>query len=103
MRAPLTEWLTTEPPTPRWLIPGIIAEGAMIILAGDPGVGKSVLSYAMALSLASGQPFLGRGGGAPKRVLYFDEENSEQDLRSYLHTLWLGMGSPSPLTFSDSL
>lgn len=74
----------------------------MTILAGDPGVGKSVLSYSLALALASGTPFLGRPV-EKRKVLYFDEENSEQDLRAYLHTLWLGMGQPDLATLNANL
>lgn len=75
----------------------------MTILAGDPGVGKSFLSYALALCLATGSPFLGFPIEEPKRVLYFDEENAYPDLRAYLNSLWRGLGKPDPSLMDSNL
>lgn len=43
---------------------------------GEPGIGKSWITMAMALSIAGGTNFLGRST-EKGRVLYFDEENPE--------------------------
>jgi RecA-family ATPase len=86
--------LTGEQAGANWLVPGILCKGSMIVLAGDAGVGKSMLSYSLALALASGGEFLGRKLTAD-RVLYFDEENSRQDSDAYHRRVWRGLGSPS--------
>lgn len=84
----------SEPPKADWLVPDMICRGSMIVLAGDAGVGKSILCYSLALALASGTKFLGRKLDHD-RVLYFDEENSRADSDAYHKRVWLGLGSPS--------
>lgn len=86
--------LTAGPIKPDWLVPDILCKGSMIILAGDAGVGKSMLSYSLALALASGSRFLDRQLVADK-VLYFDQENSLADSNAYHRRVWVGMGKPS--------
>lgn len=66
----------------------------MVVLAGEAGIGKSTLSYALAVAKATGRPFLGRPI-EPGRVLYFDEENSEPDFEEYLRWVWRGLGEPT--------
>ena len=66
----------------------------MIVLAGDAGVGKSMLCYSLAVAQASGRIFLGRQLYMDK-VLYFDEENSRQDSDAYHRRVWIGMGKPA--------
>lgn len=80
----------TLPEEPEWLIHRLLAEGYLTLLAGMPGVGKSYLSYSMALSIASGAPFLGKAVRQGP-VLYFDEENGE-DAHHYVRELLRGMG-----------
>lgn len=79
-----------EPP---WLVPDVLLQGQMAVMAGEPGVGKSVLAYALALAVALDVPFLGRLV-TPGHVLYFDEENSLPDLQEYLRWLWHGLERP---------
>lgn len=86
--------LTQGPITPDWLVPDILCKGSMIVLAGDAGVGKSMLSYSLALALATGSRFLDRQLVADK-VLYFDQENSLADSNAYHRRVWVGMGKPS--------
>ncbi len=92
----LTDILTKPEPTPPWLIEDFLCEGTIVILAGEPGVGKSVLSYTLSIAVASGNGqthFLGRPA-KPGKVLYFDEENSLPDARQYLRWAWRGLGKP---------
>jgi len=72
----------------------MIPRGSFTILAGDAGVGKSYLSYTLALSVASGQPFLGHPTEQLK-VLYLDEENGRWDQEEYLRRAWYGIGQPA--------
>lgn len=74
--------LLTLPP-PEWLIDGIVTEGGLVGLFGQPEVGKSFIGIDMALSVATGQPWQGHqvrkgfvlyisaegGSGIGKRVL----------------------------------
>src|SRR5688500_5574448 len=48
-----TDLMTMEFPPPRWAVPGILAEGVNL-LAGPPKVGKSWMSLALGLAVASG-------------------------------------------------
>lgn len=71
--------LTAEPPPMDWLVSEIICSGDVTLLMGDPGLGKSWLSMALAVAIAGdgdnswlSYPVLKRG-----RVMYVDEENPE--------------------------
>lgn len=98
----LSEIVTTPSPPPDWLVPGLLHRGTMVILAGDAGIGKTTLSYTLAVAKATGQPFLGRPM-PPGRVLYFDEENSEPDFEEYLRWVWRGLGRPTPSLLDENL
>lgn len=102
MRLNLPIILSETPPDPSWLVPGLLTADSMVILAGDPGVGKSFFSYSLALSLAAGLPFLGFPT-EPHRVCYFDEENALPDLGAYLNSLWRGLGRPDPALIAENL
>ena len=93
MHLPTSELFTTEVREPRWIVKDMIPQSTLVLLAGDAGVGKSVLSLSEALHVALGRPFLGLLTSQTK-VLYFDEENSRPDILSYLQQLWVGMGYP---------
>lgn len=47
-------------PLPAWLVKDVLIEGALAVLAGEPGVGKSFLALDWALSVASGVDWMGR-------------------------------------------
>lgn len=52
------ELIATELPDPRWAVPDLIPEG-MVILAGRPKKGKSLLALSAGIGVASGTPVLG--------------------------------------------
>ena len=95
MRLNIPAILTTEPPKPDWIIQGMVPRGTILMIAGDAGVGKSVLNFNLGLHVALGRPVFGFPV-SQTRVLYFDQENSFPDAATYLHRLWLGMESPDP-------
>lgn len=78
---------------PVWLITDMLIQGGFFCLVGESGAGKSYVSYTMALAIAAGCK--GLNGlvprGEPKRVLYFDDENSQQDRDKYLRRAWIGL------------
>jgi archaellum biogenesis ATPase FlaH len=57
-----------------FIIEGLLLEGALTMLSGQAGDGKSTLSLAIAGAVAQGKPFLGRVV-KQRPVLYLDREN----------------------------
>ncbi len=55
-----------------WLARGLLARGAITILAGQPGVSKSVHSFILAGCLCLGKDFAGMNIERPYKVLYLD-------------------------------
>jgi RecA-family ATPase len=89
----IVDVLTADDIEPTWLIPGMYLQGTTIAVAGESGVGKSVINYHLAMAVAAGVPAFGGliPAGEPKRVLYFDEENSEQNRNKYIQQVWYGL------------
>jgi energy-coupling factor transporter ATP-binding protein EcfA2 len=57
-----------------WVVDGIIAEGAMHLITGDAGAGKSTLVSALGYVVSRGDEFLGRST-SKRPVLILDAEN----------------------------
>ena len=93
MRISLPSILTADTIEPPWIVENMITQGSLVILAGSAGVGKSVLSYHLALCAALGTPFLGHKC-PPTRVLYYDQENAHHDFGAYLAWAWHSLGTP---------
>ena len=89
-RLDLKTVLSNPPPKREWLIQDILPTHSIILLAGDAGIGKTSLIYALTLALATGRNILGRST-TPHRILYFDEENSRPDCYQYLTCTWAGI------------
>lgn len=98
----LCEILSGEDEEPEWLVEDMIYKGQMICWAGAPGIGKSYILNALAMSIACRLPFLGKTTTYGK-TLYFDEENSTPDLRKYLRDIWRGLGSPDMENLAQSV
>lgn len=91
---PIVHILTAPEQEPEWLVPDMFLQGTLVLLSGDAGAGKSYLSYTIGLAIAAGVPaFSGivPGSKHPRRVLYFDQENSRQDRDKYLCRSWVGL------------
>ena len=82
-----------EEADPEWLIRDFLIQGSFTTLIGESGAGKSTIAYLLALAVASGQPVLSGlvRPAEPRRVLYFDDENSGPDGNRYLRTAFQGM------------
>ena len=80
-----------------WLVEGLIGQGDVTLLFGEPSVGKSWLSMSLALGIVKGQSsWLGLPLTKQGRVLYVDEENPEDVVRLRLSKLGIGnVDSPS--------
>jgi hypothetical protein len=70
---------------PKWIIPGIIPEGATLLVA-KPKVGKSFMALDIALAVASGGMVLGRITNR-RDVLYLSLEDGERRLQQRLAVL----------------
>jgi hypothetical protein len=99
---PIADLLVDPAPPVEWLIPEFIPQGSLIALAGEPGAGKSFLIYTLALALATGTSTLG-WEIEPKRVLYFDQENSRSDFLQYFKWAWIGLGRPDRTLIDENL
>lgn len=76
---------------PKWLIRGVLTQGAVGFIAGAPKSFKSWCALDMGLSVASGQPFLGHFDIAePGPVLYIQEEDSGPQVKNRLGKVWPG-------------
>jgi replicative DNA helicase len=82
----------SEPADPiKWVYEPWLCPGDMVILAGEPGLGKSWIALDLMFSLARGADFMGLANQAgPASVLYIDEENNERIVRYRVSKLTLG-------------
>ncbi|MFL5254603.1 MAG: AAA family ATPase [Rhodopila sp.] len=58
--ADLALWLTDPPPPPEFIIGDFVERGAVALLAGEGGSGKSLVALQAMVAVATGKPFLGR-------------------------------------------
>jgi KaiC/GvpD/RAD55 family RecA-like ATPase len=65
--------LATLPPEPEWLWEGLLARGALTMLAGHPFVGKTMLVGGLLKALEAGSEFLGRETTMATAVLLTEE------------------------------
>lgn len=74
---------------PRWLVKGVFTEGCVGFIAAEPKTYKSWLGLDLALSIASGSPFLGTFSIIePGPVLYIQEEDSGPTIKRRLGKVW---------------
>ena len=87
-RMEVKRMLTTEPPPIPWVAEPLLVKGCLTLLTGKPGEGKSMLSQALAVAVATGSSVAGleaeKGG-----VLVIDGENGEHELHRRVHSLGL--------------
>ncbi|MFO0972027.1 MAG: AAA family ATPase [Phycisphaerae bacterium] len=83
---PLAELLSEPPEAVAWTVEGLLPTGGISVLAGKPKTGKSTLARVLALSVASGRPFLDRAC-QPGPVLYLAHEDKRSELREHFHAL----------------
>jgi KaiC/GvpD/RAD55 family RecA-like ATPase len=88
VRLDVGSMLKTEPPPVPWLAEPLLVRGAFTVLYGREGEGKSMVSLAVAVSVASGEPGAGFSP-QPGRVLYIDAENGEREIHRRVRALGL--------------
>src|SRR5262245_44384364 len=80
--------LRAQPEERRWLVTDIWTEQAVGVIGGGPKSGKSLLALEMAVSVASGAPFLGRYE-CPRSgpVLFYAAEDALELVRHRIESL----------------
>jgi hypothetical protein len=73
-----------------WIVPGWLAEGDVALVSGDGGIGKSTTVAALAMAVATGQPWCGIPVNGAGLVLVFDEEQNESEVAR----LYTRLGAP---------
>ena len=79
--------LVTEPPAVPWLVDGLVALGALTILVGREGKGKSLTAMQLAVAVASGATEVAGMPCFPGHVLVIDAENGSQEIHRRLQGL----------------
>lgn len=83
--------------TPRWLIQDIWSSASHGIIGGEPKTSKSTYAMAMALSVASGRPFLGKYEvSSPGPVVMIQEENAPWVVQDRLRKIAYSYGLIRP-------
>lgn len=77
-----------NPPVVPWVIEGLVVRGALTVLNGREGEGKSLLAMALAAGVAHGESQAGMACRAG-RALIVDTENGEHETHRRVHALGL--------------
>jgi AAA domain len=79
--------LLTEPDTKvEWVVDDLLPAGGFATLTAKPKVGKSTLARHLALSIATGRPFLGRST-AQGAVIYLALEEKRSEVRKHFRAM----------------
>jgi len=79
---PFDTFVSTRIEAPKWLVEGIWQSGTYGMIAGEPKTYKSVQATDIALSVATGRPYVGQFPiGISGAVLYIQEENNAQTVQ----------------------
>jgi len=91
-RLDLAHMVREDPPPVPWVVEGLVVRGALTVLNGREGEGKSLLAMALAAGVVTGQD---EGGLACEqgRVVIVDAENGENEIHRRVRTLELPDGS----------
>jgi hypothetical protein len=91
--------MSTEYQPPCWIVPGLLPEGLMV-LAGKPKIGKSMLSLNLSVSVSTGGIALGKGNVEQKDVLYLALEDNPRRIQDRISPILQGFSPTGRLNFS---
>lgn len=84
-------WIGMERPEQKWFVEGLIPDGEVSLLTGKGGIGKTLLSQQLLVSVAMGLPFLGRDTAQARCMGVFCEDN-EDVLHARMKDICLSLG-----------
>ena len=91
---PLAAFLAQELAPLRWVIPGLVPAGGLVVLAGSQKLGKSTLAMDATVAVAAGQPFLDRPTLAGP-TLYVLEEGAPAGIAARYRRIVARRGTPA--------
>ncbi len=74
-------------PDLEFLVGGLMHKNTVVLISGDPKIGKSTFVLQLCKALCSGQKFLGSYQCLESRVLIIDEENGQSTLKKRFQSL----------------
>jgi hypothetical protein len=81
---PLSAFLAERPEPISWVLQSYIPEGALVLLASYPKVGKTTWIYALIIAVARGQTFMGFGTRrGPVLLLAVEERRQDVQIRFF--------------------
>lgn len=80
-------WLSTQITRRPWLVPGLLRFADRVMLTGTPGAGKSTLLRQIGFLICMGLHPFTREQIEPRRVLFFDCENDEEENWAFFNQL----------------
>ena len=100
------QWLSlyalkaSSPPPIPWVVENVAARGALTMIVGEPGQGKSYLALALAAGVAEGQDTAGFTIPKRRNVAIVDAENGQGELHRRLASLSYPAGMKVAVTDS---
>ncbi len=90
-RGSIDRWIAGPPPPPAFIIQDFVEQGAVALLAGEGGAGKSYIALLAASAVATGHEFLGKRT-VPGRAVCLFAEDSEGALHARLSRICKARG-----------
>jgi hypothetical protein len=81
---------TREAPTEEWTLKPLVPKGRQVALWSPAKEGKSLLALDGVAAAATGRPVFGQPPGSPITVIYFDQEQTVDDLHARLIDMGYG-------------
>jgi hypothetical protein len=99
----LAEMVAQRPPPVPWVVEPIVARGALTLLAGVAGQGKSLVSMALAIAATRrGTTALAGMNVQPALVVIVDAENGRAEIHRRVHALGLDADAIDRLTIFEA-
>ena len=80
-----------DPPRREWIVQDFVPHGAVTLLSGDGGIGKSRLALQLAIARSLGEAFLGLAT-KPGATLFVSAEDDEAEIHRRIVDLCGGFG-----------
>ena len=87
-RLDVAQMVREQPPPVPWAVEGIAVEGALALITGREGEGKSLLAASLAVGVAAGETIAGMPCGHGS-ALIVDAENGAYEIHRRVHSLGL--------------